>query len=133
VPVWLHADLVAFSQFIDEMLEVGRFTRIGTEDLLKAFAHSVADRPAGPVIERLNAVVGVRNFHDQFRALMMSIRLRRTKSSGRNLFPAIAGSWLFWLIFDKLFTSPAGTLQNPDWRQSGSLTLYLARQLNSSG
>jgi hypothetical protein len=36
--------------------------------LLEAFAHSIADRSAGPVIERFG-VVCVWTFHDQFRAL----------------------------------------------------------------
>jgi hypothetical protein len=59
--------LVAFSQFIDEMLEIGRHPRIRPQRLLEALAHSVADRSAGPVIERFG-VVCVWTFHDQFRA-----------------------------------------------------------------
>jgi hypothetical protein len=35
--------LVALSQFIDEMLEIGRHPRIRAQRLLKTFAHSVAD------------------------------------------------------------------------------------------
>jgi hypothetical protein len=44
VPIRLQAaGLVASSQFIDEMLEMGRHTRIWAEDLLETFAHSVAN------------------------------------------------------------------------------------------
>jgi hypothetical protein len=65
--------LVAPSQFIDEMLKIRRNPRIRTQRLLETFAHSVADRSAGPVIERFN-VVCVCIFHDRFRVLTMSIR-----------------------------------------------------------
>jgi hypothetical protein len=57
--------LVALSQFVDEMLEIGRHPRIRTQRLLKTFAHSGADRSAGPVIEHFS-VVGVCIFHDWF-------------------------------------------------------------------
>src|ERR1700721_2159824 len=42
--------LVAFSQFIDEMLEIGRHPRIRPQRLLEALAHSVAPRSAGPLM-----------------------------------------------------------------------------------
>jgi hypothetical protein len=83
---------VAPSQLIDEMLEVGRHLRIRAESLLKALAHGLADRSARPVIERFNiCIVCVWTFHDPFRVLMITIRLRRTKSSNWNLFPVIRG------------------------------------------
>jgi hypothetical protein len=58
--------LVALSQLVDEMLEIGRYPRIRAQRLLKTFAHSGADRSAGPVIEHFSVVVGVCIFHDWF-------------------------------------------------------------------
>jgi hypothetical protein len=61
--------LIAFSQLVDEMLEIGRCPgSIRAKHLLKALTHRLADRSTGLVIERLD-VVYVWIFHDRFRAL----------------------------------------------------------------
>jgi hypothetical protein len=61
--------LIASAQFVNEMLEMGRRAcRLRTEHLLEALAHGLADRSAGPVIERFNVFVCVRTFHDHFHA-----------------------------------------------------------------
>jgi hypothetical protein len=67
-------DLIAPSQFIDEVLEMGRHAQgIRTQDLLETLAYRVADRAAGLVIERFE-FLSQWTFHDPFRVLMMSIR-----------------------------------------------------------
>jgi hypothetical protein len=56
--------------------------------LPKALADSIADRPAGPVVERVDLVVGVPTVHGCFRTLIArSVRSPHTKSAKRNLFP----------------------------------------------
>jgi hypothetical protein len=62
------AGLVASSQFVNEMLEMGRHTcRLRTKRLLETLAHGVADCSARPVIERFAVVLCVRALHDYFR------------------------------------------------------------------
>ena len=60
--------LITPAQFVDEMLEMRRRTRrFRTQNLLETLADSIADRPAGPVIERFNVVVCVRALHNCIR------------------------------------------------------------------
>jgi hypothetical protein len=70
----LRAISLASSQFVDEMLQMGRWTcRFRTQHLLKTFAHGIADCPAGLVIERFDVVICMRAFHDCFRIPVISV------------------------------------------------------------
>jgi hypothetical protein len=60
VPMRLAAiGIVAFAQFVDELLQTGRMVRrVGAKNLLEALAHGIADRSAGLVIERFKVICG---------------------------------------------------------------------------
>jgi hypothetical protein len=63
---------VAPAQFIHQMLQVGRKARrLRTQILLQSFAHGIADRSAGPVIN-LFAVVGDSAVHREFRSISIA-------------------------------------------------------------
>jgi hypothetical protein len=68
--------LVAPAQLIDKALEAGRGAgRLKPQLLLETFADCVADRPAGLMVQRFDAFVCLRTFHDPFRTLTIdSIR-----------------------------------------------------------
>ena len=58
---------VASAQFVHQVLEArGQAGKFGAQALPQPFAHGVANRPAGPVIERFAAVVDPA-VHDEFR------------------------------------------------------------------
>ena len=74
------------AQFIHQMLQVGRQTRmIRTQVLLQPFTYGVADRSTGPMID-LFAAVGDSALHDGSVPCPL-MRSRRTKSPTGKLFP----------------------------------------------
>jgi hypothetical protein len=76
---------IPLAQFIHQMLQVGG-QALRTKVSLEPFAHGVADRSTGPVIERF-AGVGDSAIHSGFRFMFISKRSRSTKSSACELFP----------------------------------------------
>ena len=115
--------IVAPTQLVDKMLQTRRHARrIRTKDLLETLAHGIADRSAGPVIERFG-VVCIWTFHDPFRALTivrsgddipshrMRICFRKAVDSGSS-----------WQIFDER-GFPRGTIGGPNQRGQGLRTL----------
>jgi hypothetical protein len=66
-----HAFVIAPTQFIHQMLEMGR-GRAGMQILLQPLADGIADRSAGLAID-LFALVGDSAVHDEFRFGVISL------------------------------------------------------------
>jgi hypothetical protein len=82
-----HVFVIAPTQFIHQMLEMGR-GRAGTQMLLQPLADGIADRSAGLAID-LFALVGDSAVHGEFRFVVISLSWCRNNSSGGKLFRLI--------------------------------------------
>ena len=89
--------LIAPAQFVDEMLEMRRRTRLlRTQNLLETLANGIADRPTGPAIERFNVVVCVRALHECFRTPTID-QVTAYQVRGKQFVSGLAvGSLRFW-------------------------------------
>jgi hypothetical protein len=84
---------VASAQFVHQVLEArGQAGKFGAQALPQPFAHGVANRPAGPVIERFGAVSNPA--HDGFRLRDLD-ELLLGQVTGPNIVSACDGNACF--------------------------------------